>query len=167
MDNTNIISELLDDTSKVDFNLYLNSIELFDDNTINKLFEYFIKNSYYTHLRYLVFKAKNRITFNSNHSKFLIDEIILNNLNIKLLKVISVVDANFNFLDEHSEKIIYDYLISDNFIDELKYLDELHIINSLFKKINSKYNIVYVLNKIYIKFKISSDFEKFKSCFNL
>lgn len=164
MENTNIISELLDDTSKVDFNLYLNSIELFDDNTINKLFEYFIKKSYYTHLRYLVPKAKNRITFNS---KNLIDEIIKNNLNISFLKVISIVDADFNILDEHSEKIIYDYLISDNFIDELRYLDELHIIKSLFKKINSKYNIVYVLNKIYIKFKISSDFEKFKSCFNL
>lgn len=150
--------QLIDDINSVNFNDYLNSINNFDDNTINILFINFIKNNNFNHLRYLVIKKKDTInSFDIN----IFDNITFNN---NTIKIISLLYSNFKINIDNIGVI--DYIITDKFIDDIKYLDEVYNMIPLLKNINLKYDITYILNKIYLKFKISSDFDKFISYFN-
>lgn len=152
--------QLIDDINSVDFNEYLNSIDNFDDDTINILFNNFIINNNFNHLRYLVSKRKNNININSFDVK-VFDDITFNN---NTIKIISFLHSNFEI--NIDDIIVMDYIKTDKFIENIKYLDEVYNMLPLLKNLNLKYNIVYILNKIYIKFKISSDFDKFINYFN-
>lgn len=152
--------QLIDDINSVDFNEYLNSINNFDDNTINILFNNFIINNNFNHLRYLVSKRKNNININSFDVK-VFDDITFNN---NTIKIISFLYSNFEI--NIDDIIVMDYIKTDKFIENIKYLDEVYNMLPLLKNLNLKYNIVYILNKIYMKFKISSDFDKFINYFN-